>query len=198
LNSSINGQLHYVDDPSSEYQTYRLTGEIILLGVKHVIDKPIVLYSRDGGSEELCEQILQEPRGVKAKICFSRLPQESELAWEIQFRVTSSETADLLGEVDEVKKNQYRDAMARLLVQRIVHIQYPENYKPVETYPRFEVAEVESGFGTFAPRIGRKYSFDSDVSARSYVAMQRALGFEGHIEVTRMDNDRTGAVLFAE
>lgn len=72
----------------------------------------------------------------------------------------------------------------------------PENYIEPKTYPRYQVANVESGAGTFAPRLGgRKFYFKSREEAEIYIDSQRQQGFRGDAEITIFDDEYKGSTI---
>ena len=80
-------------------------------------------------------------------------------------------------------------------VQEHRHLEAPANYEKPTTYPQYQVAEVKSGVGSFAPQLGTEYCFTSEQKLRAYLQEQRVSGFRDVIELTRWDNERSGSVL---
>ncbi len=69
------------------------------------------------------------------------------------------------------------------------------DYKPYDAYPRVDVAEVISGYGTFAPLLGRRFSFSGILAAALFVKTQRDAGFSGNLEITQWSDTRHGVLL---
>lgn len=70
----------------------------------------------------------------------------------------------------------------------------PKNYDPKasETYPNFQVAEVRSGGGTFAPHLGARYCFGTLAEAKQYLDDEKTDGFVGEAELTKWNTKDSG------
>jgi len=87
------------------------------------------------------------------------------------------------------------DAILVSIPRRPIHIRRPENYQPIATYPRVEVAEVIGGAGSCAPILDNFFTFASSEEARVYIRHQRALGFTGNVEVVEWKSECSGTPL---
>jgi len=76
------------------------------------------------------------------------------------------------------------------------YLSKPENYILPTTYPRYEVANISHGAGTFTEQLaGSRFYFKSEKEANAYIESQRQLGFKGNIEITIWDDERDGRVI---
>lgn len=71
--------------------------------------------------------------------------------------------------------------------ERKIWLPRPEGYVEPTQLPKFEVAKVHSGAGTFAPNLGERYSFASEEEARAYIEFAREQNFQGTVQLTRWD-----------
>jgi len=70
----------------------------------------------------------------------------------------------------------------------------PKNYDTnvAKIYPNFQVAEVRSGGGTFAPNLGSRYCFATEQEARDYLRQETQDGFVGQAELTKWNTETSG------